>query len=77
MMNPHGKIFKSIFKYSMSREIPSYEKGTILSIAFKQFKTSIDKSFEKYIEKSINSICRVAFLGIMLVLQKNLLHLRM
>lgn len=34
----------------MSREIPSYEKGTILSIAFKQFKTSIDKSFEKYIE---------------------------
>lgn len=46
-----GDLIISVFKYSMSEELPSYQKGTPLSIAFKSIKNTIDINNKKYVEK--------------------------
>ena len=46
-----GDLLISIFRYSMEEELPNYEKGTPLSIAFKSIKNTIDINNKKYIEK--------------------------
>lgn len=46
-----GQLFDSIFKYSMNKELPQFKKGSSLSIAFKNFKNTIDINNHKYEEK--------------------------
>lgn len=46
-----GKLFKSLYRYSMNKEEPTFEKRSILSMAFKAIRTAIDISNKKYQEK--------------------------
>lgn len=46
-----GLLFESLFQYSMNKELPKFEKGSPLSMAFKSMKNAIDISNEKYLEK--------------------------
>lgn len=46
-----GNVIKSVFRYSINKEIPDYEKGTAKSILFKHIQRSIDINNKKYSEK--------------------------
>ena len=46
-----GNVIKNIFKYSINKDIPKYEKGSGKSMLFKHIQRTIDINNKKYTEK--------------------------